>query len=127
MAAMRRKGWSMPVAFAAAYVLVLQALLGTFAFGADSAAAQLDAFGNVICTHAGAAEQSPGDPQNHQPSCCTLGCNLSSLGFGTPPDVSVALKTAFAETVALPATMADRPLFSRHRSQANPRAPPALA
>jgi len=125
--AMRRRRLSMTVAFVAAYVLILQSLLATFALGADSAAAQLDAFGNVICTHAGAAEQPSGNPQNHQPSCCTLGCSLSSLGFGAPPDTTVALETAFAETAVVAPATVERPLFSRHRWQANPRAPPLLA
>lgn len=115
------------MALAAAYVLVLQSLLATFAFGADSAAGRFDAFGNVICTHAGATEKPAGDPQNHQPSCCTLGCAFSSLGFGAPPDVAVAARPDFAEiAVAAPATT-NRPLFSRHRWQANPRAPPSAA
>ncbi len=116
----------MPVAFAAAYVLVLQTLLGAFALG-TGAAGQTDAFGNVICTHAGAAEQPAGDPQGHQPSCCTLGCAFSAPGLGTPPNAAPALKTAFVEIDATTAAVAERPLFSRHRWQANPRAPPALA
>ncbi|MBN9242170.1 MAG: hypothetical protein J0I98_05200 [Mesorhizobium sp.] len=116
----------MPVAFAAAYVLVLQTLLGAFALGTGTDG-QTDAFGNVICTHAGAAEQPAGSPQGHQPSCCALGCAFSASGLGTPPDALPALKIAFVEIGATVAAVPERPLFSRHRSQANPRAPPALA
>lgn len=122
----RRGRWSMPVAFAAAYVLVLQTLLGAFALGIGTAG-QTDAFGNVICTHAGAAEQPAGNPQGHQPSCCALGCAFSTSGLGTPPDTMPALKIAFVEIDATAATAPERPLFSRHRSQANPRAPPGFA
>ena len=117
----------MPVAIAAAYVLVLQSLLTSFAFAADKPAGRLDAFGNVICTHAGTAEQPSGDPQNHKPSCCAFGCTFSSLGYGAPPDAAVGLKTGFAETAATLPVAADHRHFSRPRSPANPRAPPRLA
>jgi len=117
----------MPVASIAAYVLVLQSLLGAFALGAGPAAAQTDAFGNVICTHAGAAEQPGGDRRDHLPSCCTLGCVFSSFALGTPPDTAVALTAAFADIGIMVPAAPERPLFSRHRWQANPRAPPARA
>lgn len=116
----------MAVALFAAYVLVLQSLLGAFALGTGTAA-QTDAFGNVICTHAGATEQPGGGPPNHQPSCCTLGCAFSASGLGTPPDAAPAPKIAFVEIAATAPAVPDRPLFSRHRSQANPRAPPRAA
>jgi hypothetical protein len=116
----------MPVALAAAYVLVLQTLLGAFALG-TGAAGQTDAFGNVICTHAGAAEQPTGDRQDDHSSCCALGCAFSAPGFGAPPEAAAVLKTAFVEVGAIVSALPDRPLFSRHRSQANPRAPPASA
>src|SRR5690606_3320581 len=80
----RRTRRSMTVAFAAAYMLVLQSLLGAFTFGMGTVG-QTDAFGNVICTHAGPAEQPRPDPHQQTPSCCILGCAFSGLGLGTPP------------------------------------------
>ena len=52
----------MPAALVAALLLLLQSSLGAFAFGAPS---QLDAFGNVICTHEGAVKLPGGDPHQH--------------------------------------------------------------
>ena len=68
----------MAVAFVAAYMLVLQSALGALAFGGGPQAAQIDAFGNVICTHSGAAELPAGGQQpQHLPDCCAFGCVMS--------------------------------------------------
>lgn len=121
----------MPAALVAAYVLVLQSLLGAFALGAGPAAAATDTFGNVICTHDGAAGRPAGNDQDHgqghRSSCCTLGCAFSASALGPAPDAALHLRTAFAETGAAMAPAPGQPLFSRHRWQANPRAPPAAA
>lgn len=117
----------MPAALVAAYVLVLQSLLGAFALGAGPAAAATDAFGNVICTHDGAAGQPAGDRHDHQPPCCTLGCAFSASALGPAPDAALHLRTASAEAGAAMVPAPGQPLFSRHRWQANPRAPPANA
>ncbi|TGU20211.1 hypothetical protein EN793_34150, partial [Mesorhizobium sp. M4B.F.Ca.ET.150.01.1.1] len=65
-------------------MLLLQSSLGAFALGAPS---QLDAFGNVICTHEGAVELPGGDPdQQHMPACCSFGCNMVSAAHLLPPE-----------------------------------------
>ncbi|RWM02056.1 MAG: hypothetical protein EOR68_08080 [Mesorhizobium sp.] len=114
----------MPAAFVAALLLLLQSSLGAFAFGAPS---QLDAFGNVICTHEGAVKLPGGDPHQQQmPACCSLGCSMVSPAHLPPPEAN-ALHTATAfETVAFAVPAFQHLDFTRDRSPANPRAPPAI-
>lgn len=126
MSGSRRGIWGKAAALVAAYALVLQALIGTFAFAATPA----DLVGTVICTHDGAQGGSAGDDgrdrgADHRPSCCAAGCAFSASALGPAPDAIFRLGPAFAGTVAAAVPDAGRPLFSRHRWQANPRAPPA--
>ena len=118
----------MPVALVAAYLLLLQSMLGAFAFGAGPNASQLDAFGNVICTHEGAT-QLPGGNQSpsHLPACCVLGCSMFSPAFAPPPDAGLALGSLSFETVAFVFPAAIHLDFARERSPSNPRAPPLTA
>jgi hypothetical protein len=118
----------MPAALVAAYLLLLQSALGAFAFGAGPTAAQIDAFGNVICTHEGAAELPGGNPQpSHVPACCVLGCSMVSTAFAPPPDTSLALGSLSFETVAFVFPATPHLDFARERSPSNPRAPPLTA
>jgi len=115
----------MPAASVAALLLLLQSTLGAFAFGAPS---QLDAFGNVICTHEGAVKLPGGDPhQQHLPACCSLGCSMVLPAHLPPPDAGALARTRFFEIVSfrLPAFL--HLDFARDRSPANPRAPPVMA
>ncbi len=116
----------MPAALAVAYLLVLQSVLGAFAFGTGPSAAQLDAFGNVICTHEGAGERPAGDPQ-HQHNCCVLGCNLSAFAHGAPPASEIAFGAVWSEPLASVLPVSDAPAVERERTPSNPRAPPAIA
>lgn len=117
----------MPTAFAVAWVLVLQSLLGAFASGAGPNPAQLDAFGNVICTHDGAAQLPPGEqPLQHQKSCCVLGCTMFSSAFGTPPEALLSLDSlAFAASLFVAFPVSNAVGFGHDWSPGNPRAPPA--
>lgn len=115
----------MPAAFVAALLLLLQSSLGAFAFGAPS---QLDAFGNVICTHEGAVKLPGGDPhQQHMPACCSLGCSMVSPAHLPPPDAGMLAGVQVFETVAFQIPAFRHQDFARDRSPANPRAPPAMA
>jgi DUF2946 family protein len=115
----------MRVAFAAAWLLLLQSALGAFAAGPD--AAQLDAFGNVICTHEGAAQLPGGDPhQQHMPACCMLGCSVVFAAHA-PPDASVLARSLGFEAVAFALPAFTHIDFARDRSPSNPRAPPDAA
>jgi hypothetical protein len=112
----------MPAAFVAALLLLLQSALGAFAFGAPS---QLDAFGNVICTHEGAAKLPGGDPhQQHMPACCSAGCSMVSPAHPPPPGAGALARASAFEPVAFPAPAFRHVDFARDRSPANPRAPP---
>lgn len=117
----------MPAALFAAYLLVLQSALGAFAFGLGPGMGQLDAFGNVICTHDGLVEQPDGGqrPQGHV--CCVLGCNLGGVAFGAPPETGglVHLQWFGQSRQAVPASASVA--AGRQRSPANPRAPPPVA
>jgi len=114
----------MPAAFVAALLLLLQSSLGAFAFGAPS---QLDAFGNVICTHEGAVKFPGEDPhQQHMPACCSLGCSMVSPAHLPPPEAGALAGTQLVEAVAFQLPAFRHQDFARDRSPANPRAPPAM-
>ncbi|TIW99412.1 MAG: hypothetical protein E5V59_07350 [Mesorhizobium sp.] len=118
----------MPVALVAAYLLLLQSTLGAFAFGAAPNASQLDAFGNVICTHEGATQLPDGNQlPSHLPACCVLGCSMVSAAFAPPPDAGLALRSLSFEAVAFVFPAAVHLDFARERSPSNPRAPPLTA
>lgn len=116
----------MPAILAVAYLLVLQSALGAFAFGAGPGTGQLDAFGNVICTHEGAAERPAGDPQ-HRHDCCLFGCSLSSFAHGAPPAAESLVHVVRYEPVAQVLPRSDAAPVMRVRTPVNPRAPPAAA
>ncbi|TJU98002.1 MAG: hypothetical protein E5Y12_24220 [Mesorhizobium sp.] len=118
----------MPVALVAAYLLLLQSTLGAFAFGIGPNTAQLDAFGNVICTHDGAT-QLPGEDQHpsHLPACCTLGCSMFSSVHAPPPDTGLGLAGLSFEAVAFVFPASIHLDLGRERSPSNPRAPPPAA
>lgn len=114
----------MAATFAAAYLLVLQSVVGALALGVGPAGAPLDSFGNVICTHEGA--ELPGDApqQKHMPACCVLGCVMGSSVLGNPPDAGSLQATLSFESVVYQFLKPERIAFARDRSPANPRAPP---
>jgi len=110
----RRRRWSIGIAFAAALMLLLQSALGAFAAGPD--AAQLDAFGNVICTHEGAVQLPGGDPhQQHMPACCMLGCSMASVAYAPPPGVGLVQVSLSFETVAFVLASIRHPDVTRER------------
>jgi hypothetical protein len=114
----------MAAALVAAYFLLLQSVLGAFAFGTSPGAAQLDAFGNVICMHDGAAQGPVGGDQNHLPSCCAFGCLMAAPLLAPPTDAgALALEVSF-EPLAFRPPLSPHLSLARERSPANPRAPP---
>ncbi|MBZ9795162.1 DUF2946 family protein [Mesorhizobium sp. ES1-4] len=118
----------MPVALVAAYLLLLQSTFGALAFGTGPNVAQLDAFGNVICTHDGATRLPGGDQHpSHLPACCTLGCSMFSPAYAQPPEAGLALSSLSFETVAFVFPATTHLDFARERSPSNPRAPPLAA
>ena len=73
---LRLKPLSRIAAFVAAYMLVIQSLIGAFALGAAAASPLLDAFGNPLCI---TSTDSPAgqDRGTHSdvPDCCTIACS----------------------------------------------------
>lgn len=117
----------MAVAVAAAWFLALQSLLGAYGMAAGPQRLQLDAFGNVICTHEGIGELPDGSQPAHMPDCCVIGCNLAAPLLANPP-APIAIATGFSsETLHFQAIRPDHLSFARQRSPANPRAPPQTA
>ena len=111
----------------AAYLLALQSVLGALAFGAGPEAAQLDVFGNVICTHTGTKTLPTGSGGHSVPPCCAYGCMVATAVCSAPPQfLAIARDIAF-EQVSFRRTRPQVLQVARTRSPANPRAPPAVA
>lgn len=114
----------MAAVFTAAYFLLLQSVLGAFALGAAPQAAQIDAFGNIICTHEGAAP-GPADSNRHAiPPCCAFGCLMAAPLLAPPIDAGALVRTAHFEPFTFRPHASAHLSFARERSPANPRAPP---
>lgn len=114
------------MAFVAAYLLVLQSAVGAFALGLGPSPAQLDSFGNIICTHAGAAKLPAGDTQpKHLPNCCVVGCTMASPVLGAAPAAGRLQARRSFQAVVYQFPRLGHLAFERDRSPANPRAPPA--
>ncbi len=128
---LRRKSWdNMGVAVIAAYMLILQGLLGAFATGTADAAAGLDIFGNPLCITSG-EHAAAGTDTSHSTApmeCCTAACGMVA---GAAPDghaphsldnpLVVAVDASSAPLAALPRIIAPR------RGPGSPRSPPLTA
>ena len=121
----RFNGRKAAVALGAACFLVLQTVLGAFAAGARPQPAQVDLFGNVLCTHAGATDLP--DAPRHLPDCCVLGCNMAAPLLAGPPPATALPAVPRSDVLVFAANAPDHLSFARQRSPAIPRAPPALA
>jgi hypothetical protein len=126
---MGRQGWRRAAAVAAAYLLVLQAVLTGLALGAHADSSGRGALAAIICSSAGpgAGDDHSGRPFEHSDwiTCCVLGCGMSGLGLA-PAGVGVALIRP-AEAIALrwvPRAHAGRGF---ERSPRSTRAPPHVA
>lgn len=128
MKALKPKSWNMGVAVVAAYMLMLQGLLGAFALGAANALPMMDVFGNPLCITSAEASASLPDERPHTgvPECCTVACSMfSALGAGDRTSSSLAnpLSTP-AAALFQPATVIIAP-FTLERGPGSPRAPPS--
>jgi len=113
---LRRIGWSLWVALAAAGLIAAQPLPGAAASGVAQP-------GAVIC----GAQAPRGIPSDHAhaPGCCLIGCPMHAP-LAAPP--AVAGSDARQPSPLAPAAMgADRSFaLSPERSQRQPRAPPRM-
>ena len=114
----------MATALVAAYLLVLQALLGGLAAGTHAGAGvTVDAFGQVLCRGASSGTGSPSDPAQHTPDCCTTGCQTSAA-TGLPPIVLVLATPAVAIARTQPLLRAHLTENGLEHRPHNARAPP---
>jgi len=116
-------------ALVAAYMLVLQALFGSFAFGAAAGTSLLDDFGNPLCITSHEPGHSGGEGRDHSgmPDCCAPGCAMFAPiteGDREPHALSNPLTVPFAVSAEAPTLVAAGNVARRPGS---PRAPPSRA
>ncbi len=124
------KYWNMGVAFVAAYMLVLQALIGAFALGTAAASPMLDAFGNPLCITSTDFTDSDSEQGNHSalPDCCTTACNMFA-----PVTADERNASSVANPLAIAAEKLDPDfeffgrVLSPERNPGSPRSPPLTA
>lgn len=115
--------WRMPLALAAAYLLVLQMVVVGFTLGAQAAPAATDLH-DILCTTSGDHGGGPDESLPGHLDCCTQGCPmLGSLGIAAPP--AVAVSTVSFVIAPEPAPSPDRDARPSHRQdQRSARGPP---
>lgn len=117
------------VALAAAYILILQSVVGALALGAGPKGPLLDIFGNPLCiTSADHGEQGPARHDKAPlPDCCTAACSMFAPAF-LPARSSGHVANPLpigAEPLGPVAEIAPRSALEH--DPGSPRAPPALA
>jgi len=120
----RRNGWGL--ALVAAFVLVLQSVLGTVTLERMPAFPQLDAFGNPLCISATHSDSGRHDDGHGQPAdCCLLGCQMSChlLAAHLDADWLLAVPVSCGARQRPPRTAR---LPARDHYPGCPRAPPSL-
>lgn len=126
----RLKSWDMGIAFVAAYMLVLQALVGAFALGAAAASPMLDAFGNPLCITSTDSTDTGSDRSDHSalPDCCTTACSMFAPVTTEERTPSSVLNPFLSASDALtPAFETVAHFISPERSPGSPRSPPLIA
>lgn len=113
------------IAFVAAYLLVLQSVIGAFASSLNVGTAKLDAASASLCVTSGKApDEVPDGPFRQLPECCTQACSmfvpvLPMSGMSTASAISNNLKSDALRPAAFGFSIA-----VSHYKPANPRAPP---
>lgn len=131
MSARRSFATRLTVALIAAYVLVLQGLLGGVLAGQHAGLLALDqAIHLAACDPGGSGPSQSSDDQRpaHLPDCCAQGCQSAAAGPG--PAMAAAIAFAYPNAdLAPPALPARQPGAESwpERSPASPRGPPARA
>lgn len=125
---LRRSGLSTGVTFVAAYMLVLQALLGAFAMGAASASPMLDAFGHPLCITSGdQGDIGTGKDHTGLPDCCAPGCAMFApitADDREPHALDNPLSVSFEISIMSPAMPV---AGNADHDPGKPRAPPLAA
>ncbi|MEP9348366.1 hypothetical protein [Xanthobacter sp. KR7-225] len=95
--------WKLPVAWAVAYLLVMQMVLAGFALGAQAGQARGQATG-ILCAASGSSDSGGGDspPASHV-DCCVSGCPMAgALWIPAPGQASVPAPQFIAARKAPP-------------------------
>ncbi|MBS7701510.1 MULTISPECIES: DUF2946 family protein [unclassified Chelatococcus] len=128
MSALRQQRGCAWVALVAAYMLILQSVLGAFAIGASASPERNDVFGTILCApsgdQSGASDDAP--VRRHLPDCCLYGCSMFAPVLLSLP---AAAETPFEHPVVLSHPLPDfgvRAPLRRDGSPGRPRAPPLL-
>jgi hypothetical protein len=114
------------VAFIATLVLLLQTFFASWSLAAAPHDGTLDALGNPLCITSSDHGPTPSDGSFEGPTCCTLGCSMSSTVLHTPaPDALPVRQEVEADVQvgiehALPRARPDH-------DPGSPRAPPLTA
>lgn len=123
-----RSTGSSSVAFVAAWMLVLQVLLGGFALGA-AASPLLDTFGNPLCITSSDAPAAGLGHTEHTtlPDCCTVACSpfAQAANDGRAHSIANPLRAATPRLHA--AFDAVGPAFALDPGSGSPRSPPPMA
>lgn len=114
-------------ALAAAYLVVLQAIVAGLASGANAASFVLDrSLAMTLCAGGDMPAGQGADAAAHEPaSCCTLGCAFSGTGAPATPAAFLPIVHRNVDLAAFQRRPSQVHGLGPGRSPANPRAPPA--
>ena len=95
--------WKLPVAWAVAYLLVLQMAVAGFALGAQAGQARGQAAG-ILCAASGSPDSGSSDsPLTSHVDCCVRGCPMvGALWIPAPSQASIPAPHFIAARKALP-------------------------
>jgi hypothetical protein len=117
---------TMMVAVFAAYLVVLQALLGGLASGSHAGMAYaLGASGEIICSGAADLPGHPAEPAHHTPDCCLTGCNMPIAAGALPQPAALPALLPVALAILVPAqpeTRSSDTARGPHKARAPPLA-----
>jgi hypothetical protein len=127
----RRTRSSRWVAVAAAYLLVLQAVVAGLASGAHAAGSSVDrSLAMTLCAPGGmpiGAGADKGAAQHDQMTCCVPGCAFPGGGEPAATGAYLPVVHRALDLIAFARRLDAPPGFVAGRSPANPRAPPSAA
>lgn len=129
-AVMRKQGkrnWMSWVAVAAAYLMIVQALLVGVKSGAMAATGMSGIPGHVLClTDASQSTetQQPASDSTHTQPCCTIGCHMFGPALSAPPQASAAILYPVEASLCAFDIADDRILCPVAQAPLNARAPP---
>ncbi|MDR6951642.1 hypothetical protein J2X65_000991 [Ancylobacter sp. 3268] len=114
----------MAAAILAAYLLVLQTVLGGLAMGAHAGmGVALGPAGEVICLNATTPDGQQ-DSAGHLPDCCTANCRIGALASLPPPELAPIPAPLALPAITLAGPRVDAPSTGTAHLPHNARAPP---